>query len=555
MNQKTGGASARENIKQKTLSFENIPHQSKLFTDFQTNSPNVKQFYPENTTALQNFAEQVLEKYAIDRTALCEILIEMNKEIGAGEKAFENIKLLGESDCLAIVTGQQAGLFSGAIYTIYKALSAVSLAENLRKQNIKAVPVFWIAEEDHDFEEVKRTYFLDKTGKLAGVENTPRTYVDNQPVGYVKFDESIEQTIEKLFDNMPHTEFTSEVRMIVKEKYRSGTTYSQSFAELIAKLFKDYGLIVISPLDSGLKKLCAPIFAEAVEKSDEIAAALLKRNTELKTAGYESQVLVAENFFPFFFQKEDGARQPMKTSGNFKIKIQNSKIEYAKSDLAKIAANSPQNLSPNALMRPVVQDFLLPTLVYFGGAAEIAYFAQNSVIYQKLIRPVTPIRHRASFTIIESKFKRTMDKYKLKLEDLFNGAEKTRSEIVEKYLNPETAKIFDETSKLISKQMSNLEKSLIATDSTLAPYASNRQRKILWHVDALRKKYHQAELLKDEIAKRKLEQLFESLLPNNALQERTINIVTFLNLYGTNFIRWVYETIEAEEKQHQILFL
>ena len=464
--------------------------------------------------------------------------------------------MLRENDCLTIVTGQQAGLFSGPLYAIYKALSAVKLAADLRKQHLKAVPVFWIAEEDHDFDEVKKTFFLDKEGKLKTSENKPKDYLENLPVGFVKLDETINETIANFFGHQPFTEFTDEIKAIIAGTYKNDETYSAAFAKLITKLFADYGLIVLSPLNEKLKKLCAPIFAEAIEKSDEIITALLERNNLLEKANYQPQVLVAKNSSHFFFQNENGERKGLRNDlENSKFKIQNSKLEFDKAELIKIAQHSPHNLSPNALMRPIVQDYLLPTLVYFGGAAEIAYFAQNSVIYKILNRPVTPIRHRASFTIVQAKQRRTLEKYKLKFEDLFDGREKILSKIVEQFLNRETAQIFDETEEIINTQLNRLNQNLINNDLTLSANLVNRRKKIQWHIGALRKKYHRAELLKNEIIERRIENIFAALMPNDALQERTLNVVTFLNLYGVNFIDWVYEATNTNEENHQVLYL
>lgn len=556
MNREPARAFQENSLKLEIVSFDKIPHQSKLFLDFQANSPDIAKFYPEKQTPLKDFAGKVLANYKIDRDELCGVLEETNKSLDAGSKTLENINLLRENDCLAVVTGQQAGLFSGALYTIYKALSAVKLCEDLKKQNIKAVPIFWIAEEDHDFDEVKKTFFLDKESKLAEAENTPENYMEASPVGSVVLDESIKQTNEKLFAQLPHTEFTADVKKILSETYKTGETFSNAFAGFLAKVFSGYGLIFLSPLNENLKNLCAPIFAEAVEKSDEIIPALLERNEELKKENFSPQVLVEENSFPFFFINEKGERQALRRDAeNSKLKIKNSKIEFDKAELKNIAENSPQSLSPNALLRPIVQDYLLPTLTYFGGAAEIAYFAQNSVVYEILNRPATPIRHRASFTIIEPKHRRTLEKYELKFTDLFDGKEKILAGVVEKFLNSETAREFAEVEEIINTQLNRLDRHLLESEPTLIDNLANRRRKILWHIGALRKKYHRAEIFKNEVARRRIDSLFIAILPHNALQERTLNVVTFLNLYGKNFIDWVYNAIDLDEKGHHILYL
>jgi len=212
-------------------------------------------------------------------------------------------------------------------------------------------------------------------------------------------------------------------------------------------------------------------------------------------------------------------------------------------------------LSPNALLRPVMQDYLLPTLVYFGGAAEIAYFAQNSAIYEILNRPATPIRHRASFTVVQRKHHRTLEKYELEFAELFAGKDEISARIVEKFISNKTAETFADVEEIINAQLHRLDKSLSEIESTLSENLANRRKKIIWHIAALRKKYHLAEIQKNEIVGRRLENLFVALLPNNALQERTLNVVTFLNLFGTNFIDWIYEAIETDEKGHRILYL
>jgi bacillithiol biosynthesis cysteine-adding enzyme BshC len=556
MNRESARALQENSLKLETVSFNEIPHQSKLFLDFQANSPNIAKFYPEKQTPLKDFAEKALANYKTDRAALCDALKEINKSFDVNDKTLENIELLRQKDCAAVVTGQQAGLFSGALYTIYKALSAAKLCEDLKKQNIKAVPIFWIAEEDHDFDEVKKTFFPDKAGKLAGIENAPQNYTENSPVGAIVLDETIKQTNEELFEKIERTEFTEDIKKIFFETYRTGETYSNAFARLLAKIFSDYGLIFLTPLNQKLKNLCAPIYGEAIEKSDEIIAALLERNAELKKENYAAQVLVEENSFPFFFLNEKGARQSLRRDlQTQKIKVLKSKTEFDKSELREIAGNSPQSLSPNALLRPVVQDYLLPTLAYFGGAAEIAYFAQNSVIYQILNRPLTPIRHRASFTIIEPKHRRTLEKYDLKFPDLFAGKEKIFARVVEKFLNNETAREFAAVEEIINTQLNRLDRHLLESEPTLVQNLANRRRKILWHIGALRKKYHRSEIFKNEVARRRIETLFTTVLPQNLLQERTLNVITFLNLYGGNFIDWVYNAIDSDEKGHQILEL
>ena len=560
MNQKSAGhCLANESaFRIESLPFAGIPHQSKLFLDYQNDAPNLQKFYPSkigsHTQIGQNAAE-VLQNYTTDRAILGDALKETNKSFGAGEKTLENIELLRQDDCVTVVTGQQAGLFSGAIYTIYKALSAVKFAECLNAKGQKAVPVFWIAEEDHDFDEVKKTFSLDSKGKLVEFENTPRNYEENLPVGAVEFDETINETIDALTKNFPHTEFSDEIEKILKKSYGADENYSSAFAKFLTGLFAEYGLIIFSPLNKSLKKLAAPIFAEAVNQSDKIREKLLARNDELKVENYAAQVLVEADFFPFFWIDEDGKRRALKKNKNGKIKAKDTNREFDLPELINIAENLPEKLSPNALMRPIVQDFLLPTICYFGGGAEISYFAQNSVIYEVLQRPSTPILHRQSFTVIEPKHARTLNKYSLNLTDLFNGYEKILPQIVEKYLNRETTRTFAEAEEIINAQLNRLDRDLQQFEPTLAENLATRRRKILYHIGGLRTKFHHAQIRKDETINRQIESAFAALLPHNALQERTLNITTFLNSHGLYFIDWLYKAIDLDDKAHRVIYL
>ncbi|HQU86474.1 MAG TPA: bacillithiol biosynthesis cysteine-adding enzyme BshC [Pyrinomonadaceae bacterium] len=542
-------------LETESLPFSEIPHQTKLFIEYQQNPLSLKEFYPnavESHTQISARIPEVLENQKADRNLLCDALDEMNRNFGAGEKTLENIRLLRENDTVAVVTGQQAGLFSGAIYTIYKALSAVKMAECLRGRGHKAVPVFWIATEDHDFEEVSETFVINKNGELAKLKNEPKRK-ENLPVGNIKLDNTIDETVSKLFDELSQTEFSDELRELLVNTWNENNYYGEAFAKFITKLFEKYGLIILDPLDVRLKKLSAPIIKEAIEKSDEIVDALQKRSADLEKKGFHAQVLVGEDYFPLFLIETDGTRNALKKTkvGNFKTKSH----EYSLSELAEIAANEPERFSASVVLRPIVQDYILPTVCYFGGGAEVSYFAQNAEVYRILNRPQMTVFHRQSFTIIESKHRKTLEKYEIEFKDLFAGEEEILPVIVEKYLNSETAKIFAEAEEKINIELNRLDQNLSQIEPTLAENLATRRRKILYHIGALRTKFHHAQIRQDETLKRRFDSMFTAVLPQKHLQERSVNINYFLNRYGIYFIDWLYQAINLDDKGHRIIYL
>jgi uncharacterized protein YllA (UPF0747 family) len=207
------------------------------------------------------------------------------------------------------------------------------------------------------------------------------------------------------------------------------------------------------------------------------------------------------------------------------------------------------------MLRPVVQDFLFPTICYFGGGAEVAYFAQNSEVYRVLERPVTPVFHRQSFTVTEASQRRSMEKLELTLADLFEGREAVTMRSAEKYLTPETPVLFAEVEEKISSELNRLDQAISDIDPTLAANLATRRGKIVYHIAALREKALRAHLRNDETFRRRIDAVFAGVLPNDGLQERTINVVTFLNRYGLNFIDWVYDAIDLDDKEHRIIEL
>ncbi len=541
-----------------SLPFADVQGQTKLFLEYQQNPSSLKEYYPEAVESHTQIAAripEVLANHKADRNSLCDALEDMNKACGASEKTLENIQTLRESDCVAVVSGQQAGLFSGPLYTIYKALSAVKMTECLRGRGFKAVPVFWIATEDHDFEEVSKTFVLDKTGKLAELKNEPKRCYENLPVGTIQLDESIKQTVEELFEELPLTEFTGELRELINESWQAKTYFGDAFAKLLNKLFGKYGLIILCPLDPRLKQLAAPVYKEAIEKSAEIVVALRKRSDELQEKGYHAQVLVAEDYFPLFWQAKDKTRNALKKSAQGTFKTKDNSREFTLEELAEIAESEPTRFSPSVVLRSVVQDYILPTACYFGGAAEIAYFAQSGEVYRILNRPQTPIFHRQSFTVIESKHAKTLGKYDLTLKDLFAGQENLLPKIVEQFLNKDTARIFAEAEEKINIELNRLDQNLSKIEPTLAENLGKRRKKIIYHIGAMRNKFYHAQVRKDETIQRQIETMFAALLPHKHLQERTLNVSYFLNRYGLNFIDWIYDAIDLDDKAHRVIYL
>ena len=550
-----GSSSGGAELRVESVPFSDIPGQSRLFLRYLADPLSLKIYYPNAVASHQQLADlvpQVLDSYTVDRDPLCGALSRMNAE--GSDRTRANIELLRSRDTVAVVTGQQAGLFSGPLYTIYKALTAVRLSECLRERGRNAVPVFWAATEDHDFDEISSVNVIDSEGRLRAVKTAAPPGESGFPVGKINFDASISDSIEEVFALLPHTQFSNDIRDLITETYTEGRTFGSAFTSLIGRLFAGHGLIVVDPLDGELKRLAAPIYGEAVRRSTEINGALLERNAPLRAEGYEPQVLVEQDYFPLFWHSDDGRRLALrKIDGEIAAPAERRK--FSVDELVEAAAREPERFSPGVMLRPVVQDYLFPTVCYFGGGAEIAYFAQNSEVYRTLGRPVTPILHRQSFTVIEPKHVRTMKEYAIEFADLLGSRDDLAERIVREIVDPANSRLFPDAEEKINVELNRLDRHLSDIDPTLARNLATRRRKIIYHIGALNKKFHRARLEKDGIASRRLSSLFDSLYPQEQLQERALNVIPFLNKHGRYFLDWVYRSIDLDDRGHRIMRL
>jgi bacillithiol biosynthesis cysteine-adding enzyme BshC len=545
-------------LRVETIPFDQIPQQTRLFLDYLRDPLALRRFYPEAVRShyeVSDRRDRVLANHKTDRTRVCDALERMNRKWGAGGKTLANIQELRDADCIAVVSGQQAGLFTGPLYTIHKALSAIKLAECMSERGIKAVPVFWIATEDHDFPEVATAEIINRDCALSSVSVPAEIHPDGVPVGRVVLDETIEASIQSLLDGLPKTEFSDDLEKLVRAAYRPGQKFGDAFAQLMTTLIGQKGLILLDPLDAELKAVAAPLYAEAARHAHDIAVAIVNRSSELEAAGYHAQVAPSENSFPLFWHDEQGARHALTRSANGKYQTKAGSEEHSADELADWTLREPVRFSPNVTLRAVVQDYLLPTVAYYGGAAEIAYFAQTAEVYRILERPATPILHRASMTLVERHTWRSLERYGIRLLDFFGGLDHVLARVVKEYLGKETSQAFDQTTRSFNDELDNLQEQLRRVDPTLADALDKGRRKINYQIDGLRTRFNRAQVGRDEAVHRQIERAFDLLYPGKSLQERHINITSLLARHGLYVVDWIYDAIDLGSNDHEVVYL
>ena len=538
-------------VKVQCLPYAHIPHTTRLFSDFLSDYPKVQQFYPRSP----NFSEWLSQETPnqrydpLRRASVSDILERQNRAWGASDKTIANVARFRDG-ASAAVTGQQVGLFGGPAFSLYKALTAVKLAEEASAAGVDTVPVFWIATTDHDLAEVNHVAFPAPNAGLQTI-STSSHGLEDAPVGTIHFGEDIRIAVQSASEILGD----SPISDMLRDSYRPGETLGSAFARLFARLFTDWGVILLDPSDPELHALAMPVYAAAIERAARLDDALLARGKELESAGYHQQVKVTPSSTLLFIIR-DGARIPIhrRVNGNsIEFLVRDEKI--SQQDLLHQIATAPHNFSPNVLLRPVVQDHLLPTLAYTGGTAEVAYFAQAAVVYEEIKGRVTPIVPRFSATIIDPKIQGLLERYALSVQGLFAGEDAVREKIAKKILPEELQSAFDRAAQTLDQSLAAVRAALLQLDKTLGEAADNAGSKMQHQLETLRSRAARAELRQSELAARHAQQLTSSLYPNKSLQEREIGGIYYLARHGDDLLHQLYENLQTDCHDHQLITL
>lgn len=533
-------------MKAQCLPFHQVPHTTRLFSDFLYDYPKVRSFYPSSPYVLQNLHSR--PDYDPERREqVASILERQNRGWNASAKALENISRL-RSGASAVLTGQQVGLFGGPVFALYKALTAIKLAEEATSRGVNAVPIFWLATEDHDLAEINHVAVPGQDFSLQQLRTQAAGNPDS-PVGRITFADEIGTVTDHASEILGE----SEIVAVLRQSYLPGTNFGDAFARLFAKVFADFGLILIEPSDPELHRIAQSILRSSIERAAELDEALLARGKDLERAGYHQQVKVTESS-TLLFAIENGSRTVIHRKANHgaaDFQIGSRRLKTA--ELLREISDTPEAFSANALMRPVMQDFLLPTIAYVGGSAEVAYFAQSAVVYQALLGRVTPITPRFSATIIEPKPASLLQRYSLSFQDAMQAPEALRERLAARALPRDVHSAFDSAEKALQASLENVKKSLAPLDPTLVEAAARAASKMHYQINRLRSRAARAELRRVAVLGRHAALLSNALYPAKTLQERQVGGVYFLSRYGNDFLHQVYQAIRPDCLDHQLI--
>ena len=530
-------------------------HLPALVEDYLYDFDKVREFYNgdfREPSAFERQTERVRSRQ-IARGDLAAILSEQNGSYGCGPETQGAIARLARDETCAVVTGQQVGLFSGPLFTVYKALTAIKLADTLSRRGLGSfVPVFWLAADDHDLAEIDHIALLDKDNRLREIRCPAPSRETKVPVSRVPLPRDIGDCLEQLKDLTSDTEFKADILGSLSEAYRPGRSYVEAFGRWMTCLFKSRGLVLIDATHPRLKEMGREIFFREIADGSPSTRQAVAASERLRQAGYEAQIPLHEGILNQFYAERE--RQAIQwKDGAFDIKGLSAMA--TKEDLLKLAKEKPSLFSPNVLLRPLYQDAVLPTVAYVGGPSEIAYFGQLKGVYEAFGLPMPVIYPRKNVTIVERKIDHILKKYRLSVPDLWRNAAKVIGEITKQEIPDSVGQALLLARDHLERDYACLKAEILGFDPGLTESADLAKGKINQQLDFLQKKVQRAARKRNDIAVQQLHKALDNLFPNQRLQERVFNIVPYLIKYGAPFIDQLDQAIDIDVTDHQFLVM
>lgn len=495
----------------------------------------IKQVFPNH------FKEPSIRKFNVNRQKIIEKLLGYNQKINAPKQVVQNIQSLSQHETYAVITGQQPGIFSGPLYTIYKAISAITICERLSNQEHSFVPIFWNASEDHDISEVNHITVFK--------QNDPfkiHYHCDSIGVAFshIRLDKSEVKKILTIIDSgSPNSEFKTHLLEEIDTIIEKSSTIGDFFSRVMIYLLGDLGLILIEP--KCLRELMVPIFDRLIRKPTECTRILTETGSKLNKLGYSPKIHKKSNMCNFFILDDEGKRLRVTYNGKFQV----AKKTFSQRDLLNLLDENPSRFSANAVTRPITQDFLFPTFAYVAGPNEIAYYAQLKGIYDFFSLEMPVIFPRFGATVVEEKVFKVLEKHKTQIHELSNP-EKLLKRLAKQRIDDVFTSFRGET----LRGMAEVARRAESIDETLIGSCSLARGRILKTIEVLEGKITSRLKQQDLITRQQVIKAYNNIFPYGDLQERNINVTEYLIKFGKGFLKIVYENfLNANYGEHRVI--
>ncbi|MGH9257542.1 MAG: bacillithiol biosynthesis cysteine-adding enzyme BshC [Vicinamibacterales bacterium] len=517
-----------------------FPWIKRLAADYAFEYARVADFFagnPAEPAAWRDAIERA-QRHPRDRASLASLVQAQQHRRGAPPEAVAAAARLRDPHCVALVTGQQAGLFGGPLFTLLKAVTTIRLATRVAEAHgVPTVAVFWIDAEDHDWNEVRSCGVLDGALNLAEVSLGTLPGAGEGPVARVRLDDSVREAMNALTGLLQPTEFTPSVLDGLRGAYRPGAGMADAFGGWLESILGPHGLVVFDSSDPAAKPLAAALFAREIEQAGTASRLATEAGAQLVARGYHAQVTPQDGYAALFHL--DGARTPIRA-------------DQARGWL-DLVRTQPAEFSPNVLLRPLVQDGLFPTACYVAGPNELAYLAQLRKVYDAFGVPMPLMFQRATATLVDSNAMRFLTRYDVPLESLRQQDEGALNQLLEAQIPRAVTTSLDEAVRVVSERMELLARTVAELDSTLEGAARSAAGRMHDDLKKLHAKIVQAIKRKDDTVRRQFRSAQAQAFPGGQPQERAVGFVYFLNKYGPGLVDRLMDDLPLEQGTHWVM--
>lgn len=489
-----------------------------------------------------------------DRTRIAECLRQYNEKHNSHAAVMNSLALLEKPGTLVVTGGQQSGLFTGPLLVVYKAITTIIAAKEAAEElGRPVVPLFWIAGEDHDWDEVNHTYVLNRSQEITKIK-IEKSEEKRSSVSDIRVEEeSWQQVVEQLDGLLQESDFKPQIMEFIRTSSYRADSMTDAFAKLMGSLFGKYGLILLDSADPNLRKLEQPFFTSLIMQNDALENAYMNAATDIMDAGYKLQADVTAGNANLFYIHEGTRLLLHKKDGKFTDR--KGQVSFTRDELLEEVKVYPERFSNNVLTRPLMQDYVLPVLATVLGQGEIAYWAIPRRAFDIMGGQMPLIIPRMSFTVVEGTLHKHMDKYQLSFEDVRQGLENKRHEWLAAQDELGIERRFEDAKASFSAMYEPLIEQLGTIQAGLLKLGNNNKDKILDQITFLQTKAQDALAKQNEAAIRQWDRIELSLMPLGKLQERVYNIMYYLNRYG---LSWLDELMAVEPDYsgtHRIIYM
>lgn len=536
-----------------------LPIENPLFRDYLQDFDKIKNFYSWNPQSDWKQAIAARSQFPVNRAVLSEILEKQQQNWQAPEASLLNVRQLANSRTFAVVTGQQAGVIGGPLYSFYKIMTAIQRCRSLKEQfpDYQFVPVFWLEIYDNDFEEISAVKILDRDDQIQVLKAEEAPADKGRSVAARKIDDKVSLWSTQMDGFFYDSDFKATVLNRFTGFYDAGQHYGDAFARLMLSFFGEHGLVVMDPTAPEFCPLLNPLYAKIVSDGGQSLTVLEKRSSDLLAAGYPAQIGFRDDQTLLFASDENDVRMRIDRdkSGKYRLNHPEGKKVLSAAELQQSCLENPYRLSPNVALRPIVQDTLLPTIAYIGGPSEINYFAQISALYDYLDIPMPIVQPRHRVTIIEKKIRRLLDKSGAELNEVLSFAPDIIERTVRRNSGQRLAELTGIAKKQIDEALASLRDNLAEIDSGLISGYEKTRGNIENSFEKLSSRIDQVLQERNKIQVQQIERICLNLIPDNSFQERTFSMIQFCVKYGLDLPDQILEILPGDVRNHYLLEL